>query len=216
MVRQFMLCFVLLAGLVCLAQNSQGYQNPVIPGFHPDPSICRVGDDYYLVTSSFQYFPGVPLFHSRDLAHWEQIGHCLTRQSQLPLHDANSTEGIYAPTIRYHEGTFYMTTTNVSDKGNFIVYATNPYGEWSEPVWLEQGGIDPSLYFEDGKCYLVSNPSDGIYLCEINPKTGEQLTESRCIWNGTGGRYPEGPHIYKKDGWYYLLISEGGTEYVDD
>ena len=213
MVRQFMLCFVLLVGLVCLAQNSQGYQNPVIPGFHPDPSICRVGDDYYLVTSSFQYFPGVPLFHSRDLVHWEQIGHCLTRQSQLPLHDANSTEGIYAPTIRYHEGTFYMTTTNVSDKGNFIVYATNPYGEWSEPVWLEQGGIDPSLYFEDGKCYLVSNPSDGIYLCEINPKTGEQLTESRCIWNGTGGRYPEGPHIYKKDGWYYLLISEGGTEY---
>lgn len=213
MIKRFMLCLVSLMGLACMAQSSHGYQNPVIPGFHPDPSICRVGDDYYLVTSSFQYFPGVPLFHSKDLVHWKQIGHCLTRESQLPLHDASTTGGIYAPTIRYHEGTFYITTTNVSDKGNFIVYTTDPRGEWSEPVWLKQGGIDPSLYFEDGKCYLVSNPSDGIFLCEINPKTGEQLTESRCIWNGTGGRYPEGPHIYKKDGWYYLLISEGGTEY---
>ena len=116
-------------------------------------------------------------------------------------------------TIRYNDGTFYMITTNVSDKGNFLVHTTDPRGEWSEPVWLKQGGIDPSLYFEDGKCYLVSNPGVGIYLCEINPKTGEQLNESKRIWNGTGGRHPEGPHIYKKDGWYYLLISEGGTEY---
>ena len=106
-----------------------------------------------------------------------------------------------------------MITTNVSDKGNFLVHTTDPRGEWSEPVWLKQGGIDPSLYFEDDKCYLVSNPGVGIYLCEINPKTGEQLNESKRIWNGTGGRHPEGPHIYKKDGWYYLLISEGGTEY---
>ena len=213
MLKQFMMCLGLLAGMSCLAQNTQGYQNPVIPGFHPDPSVCRAGDDYYLVNSSFQYFPGVPLFHSKDLIHWEQIGHCLTRPSQLPLHDASTWGGIYAPTIRYHEGTFYMITTNCSDKGNFLVYTTDPRGQWSEPVWLKQGGIDPSLYFEDGKCYMVSNPSDGISLCEINPKTGEQLTESKCIWTGTGGRYPEGPHIYKKDGWYYLLISEGGTEY---
>ena len=153
------------------------------------------------------------MFHSKDLINWEQIGHCLTRPSQLPLHDAGPWGGIYAPTIRYNSGTFYMITTNVSDKGNFLVHTTDPRGEWSEPVWLKQGGIDPSLYFEDGKCYLVSNPGVGIYLCEINPKTGEQLNESKRIWNGTGGRHPEGPHIYKKDGWYYLLISEGGTEY---
>ena len=199
--------FLLVSGAM-----AQGYQNPVIPGFHPDPSVCRVGDDYYLVNSSFQYFPGVPLFHSKDLVNWEQIGNCLSRESQVDLSGANSGGGIYAPTIRYHEGTYYMITTNVSHKGNFLVYTTDPRGEWSEPVWLEQGGIDPSLYFEDGKCYMVSNPGNCINLCEIDPKSGKQLTPSRRIWEGTGGRYPEGPHLYKKDGWYYLLISEGGTE----
>ena len=206
---------ILLCALACsLCETfAQGYKNPVIPGFHPDPSVCKAGDDYYLVNSSFQYFPGVPLFHSKDLVNWEQIGNCLTRESQLNLKGANGGSGIFAPTIRYHEGVFYMITTNVSGKGNFLVHTTDPKGEWSEPVWLKQGGIDPSLYFEDGKCYLVSNPGVGIYLCEINPKTGEQLNESKRIWNGTGGRHPEGPHIYKKDGWYYLLISEGGTEY---
>ena len=211
--RKMTLLLGLALSLSCFSQNQQGYQNPVIPGFHPDPSVCRVGDDFYLVNSSFQYFPGVPLFHSKDMVNWEQIGHCLTRPSQLPLHDASAWGGIYAPTIRYNDGTFYMITTNVSDKGNFIVHTTDPRGEWSEPVWVEQGGIDPSLYFEDGKCYLVSNPDNCIFLCQIDPMTGKQLTESKRIWTGTGGRYPEGPHIYKKDGWYYLLISEGGTEY---
>lgn len=105
-----------------------------------------------------------------------------------------------------------MITTNISGKGNFLVHTTDPKGEWSEPVWLEQGGIDPSLYFENGKCYMVSNPDGYINLCEIDPMTGKQLTPSQKIWNGTGGRFPEGPHLYKKDGWYYLLISEGGTE----
>ncbi len=211
--RKMMLFLGLAISLSIFSQNRQGYQNPVIPGFHPDPSVCRAGDDFYLVNSSFQYFPGVPLFHSKDLIHWEQIGHCLTRPSQLKLTNATCWGGIYAPTIRYNDGVFYMITTNVSDKGNFIVHTTDPRGEWSEPVWLKQEGIDPSLYFEGGKCYLVSNPNVGIYLCEINPMTGEQLTESKRIWNGTGGRHPEGPHLYKKDGWYYLLISEGGTEY---
>ncbi len=106
-----------------------------------------------------------------------------------------------------------MITTNVSSKGNFYVTTTDPTGEWSEPIWLEQGGIDPSFYFEDGKCYFSSIPGGGISLCEIDPKTGKQLTPTRKIWDGTGGRYPEGPHIYKKDGYYYLLIAEGGTEY---
>ena len=204
---------LLVCGVPAVAQQVRGYDNPVIPGFHPDPSVCRVGDDFYLVISSFCYFPGVPIFHSRDLVHWEQIGNCLTRASQLPLPGASAVGGIYAPTIRYADGTFYMITTNCSGMGNFLVYTDNPRGEWSEPVRIKQGGIDPSLYFEDGKCYMVSNPSGGIYLCQIEPKTGEQLTPSRRIWNGTGGRYPEAPHIYKKDGYYYLLISEGGTEY---
>ena len=189
-----------------------GYKNPVITGFNPDPSVCRVGDDYYLVTSSFEYFPGVPVYHSKDLINWEQIGHCLTRESQLPLKGVWPSGGIFAPTIRYHEGRFYMVTTLVSDKGNFYVYADDPAGEWSDPIWVNQGGIDPSLLFEDGKCYFMST-DNGIRLSEIDIKTGKKLTESKVIWNGTGGRYPEAPHIYKKDGWYYLMIAEGGTEY---
>lgn len=186
--------------------------NPILPGFHPDPSICRVGNDYYIVNSSFQYFPGVPVYHSRDLQSWQLIGNVLDRPSQLPLKGATSWQGIYAPTIRYDKGTYYMITTNVNGGGNFMVTAKNPAGPWSEPLWLEQQGIDPSLLFEDGKCYMVSNPDNMITLCEIDPATGRRLTQSRGIWQGTGGRYPEGPHLYKKDGYYYLLISEGGTE----
>ena len=201
---------VLMLGMMPVP--AQEYRNPVIPGYHPDPSVCRVGDTFYLVNSSFQYFPGVPIFQSKDMVHWQQIGNVLDRESQLPLKGASSWLGIYAPTIRYHEGTYYMITTNVGNGGNFLVTAKDPRGPWSDPVWLKQQGIDPSLYFENGKCYMVSNPGDAIWLCEINPQTGEQLTESRKLWQGDGGRYPEGPHIYKKDGYYYLLISEGGTE----
>lgn len=208
--KRLALCLLCLTSLCAMAQS--GYQNPVISGFYPDPSVCRVGNDYYLVNSTFEYFPGVPVFHSKDLIHWEQIGSCLTRPSQVNLVRCSASGGIYAPTIRYSNGTFYMVTTNVSGHGNFFVHTTNPAGEWSEPILLEQGGIDPSFIFEGGKCYMVSNPN-GITLCEIDTLTGKQLTPSKRIWNGTGGRYPEGPHIYKKDGWYYLLVSEGGTEY---
>lgn len=206
------------AGIVAgaSAETTQGYRNPVIPGFYPDPSVCRVGDDFYLVNSSFQFFPGVPIFHSKDLIHWEQIGNVLDRESQLPLKGANSWLGIYAPTIRYKDGLYYMVTTNVGNdnagRGNFFVTATDPAGPWSEPIWLDQGGIDPSFLFEDGKTYFSSNPDGAIWLCEIDPETGKQLTESRRIWGGDGGRYPEAAHIYKKDGWYYLMIAEGGTE----
>ena len=131
------------------------YTNPIIPGFHPDPSICRDGEDYYLVTSSFEYFPGVPIFHSRDLINWEQIGHCLTRKSQLELTKAGHSGGIYAPTIRYHEGRFYMITTNITGGGNFFVWTDNPKGEWSEPILIDHnGGIDPSLFVDDdGRVY---------------------------------------------------------------
>lgn len=203
--------FVCIAGLN--AQQTFGFKNPVIKGFYPDPSVCRAGEDYYLVNSTFVYWPGVPVWHSRDLVNWHQIGNCLTRDSQLKVDGQPPWGGIYAPTIRHNDGVFYMITTNTSDRGNFLVHTTDPAGEWSDPVWLSQGGIDPSLYFEDGVCYMVSNPDDGISLCTINPLTGEQLSDSKVVWRGTGGRYPEAPHIYKRGEWYYLVISEGGTEF---
>ena len=194
------------------------FRNPVILGFHPDPSIARRGEDYYLVTSSFEYFPGVPIFHSRDLVHWEQIGHVLSRDSQLPLDGCRPSGGIYAPTIRYHDGVFYMITTNVSGGGNFAVHAKDPAGPWSEPRYIDHQGIDPSLFFDDdGKVYYTGtsfeNGRQGIALFEIDPVTGRKLSGTQIIWHGTGGRYPEGPHLYKIDGWYYLMISEGGTEF---
>ncbi len=193
------------------------YSNPVISGFYPDPSICKAGDSYYLVCSSFHYFPGVPLFESRDLINWTQIGYCLTRKSQLELTGEGASGGIYAPTIRYHEGRFYMVTTNIK-MGNFYVWTEDIYGEWSEPVKVEQGGIDPSLYFEDGKAYFMSNGVsddgiEGITQCEIDIETGRKLTASRSIWQGTGGRFLEGPHLYKMNNFYYLMAAEGGTEY---
>ena len=195
------------------------FNNPIIPGFNPDPSICRVGDDFYLVTSTFEFFPGVPIYHSKNLANWEHIGYCLTRDSQLPLEGAVVSKGIYAPTIRYQDGTFFMTTTNVSTGGHFIVHTKDVYGEWSEPAYVDQGGIDPSLFWDDdGTCYFVSNGLDkdnrvSIYLCRVNPFTGEKYTETTLISYGCGGRYPEAPHIYKRNGYYYLMLAEGGTEY---
>ena len=200
------------------------YHNPILPGFHPDPSICRAGEDYFIVNSSFAYFPGVPLFHSRDLVNWRQVGHCLTRPSQLPLEHARPSGGIFAPSIRFHEGTFYMITTNVTRGGNFYVTARDPFGEWSDPVWLKQGGIDPSLLFDQGHVYMTStgfssspeNPKariPSIQQSEIDIANGNLLTEPRPIWNGTGGSFPEGPHLYHIDGWYYLMIAEGGTEF---
>lgn len=195
-------------------QKNEGYSNPVISGFHPDPSICRVEDDYYLVTSTFEFFPGVPVFHSKDLIHWDQIGYCLTRDNQLPLDKCPASGGIYAPTLRYHDGVFYMITTNVTGGGNFIVKSEDPAGEWSDPIWVETSGIDPDLYFENGKVYTCgTDGKNGIQLNEIDIKTGKKIGNTRHIWRGTGGRYAEGPHIYKKDDLYYLLISEGGTEY---
>lgn len=193
------------------------YQNPIITGYNPDPSICRVGEDYYIVNSSFEYFPGVPVYHSKNLVNWELLGYCLTEKEQLFLEDAKPSGGIFAPTIRYHEGTFFMVTTNVSGKGNFIVHTRDIEAGWSKPAWVAQGGIDPSLLFDGDKVYFVSTTSDsegaGIFLCEVNPFTGQQLTESVCISRGCGGRYPEGPHLYKWFGKYYLMLAEGGTEY---
>jgi alpha-N-arabinofuranosidase len=201
--------------------------NPILPGFYPDPSICRVNEDYYLVTSTFAYSPGVPVFHSRDLIHWNQIGNVLTREEQLPLAGAETSEGIFAPTLRYHNGTFYLITTNVTPGntlGNFIVTASDPAGPWSNPYPLGSEGIDPSLFFdEDGKCYYCGTKArregaaysgdNEIYIQELNLQTMKLVGESYPAWHGAlrGVEWPEGPHLYKKDGWYYLLISEGGT-----
>ena len=214
---------LLLMVAVFLKADAQGYQNPVIPGFYPDPSVCRVGNDYYLVNSSFEYFPGIPVWHSTDLVHWTQIGNVLNRQSQLPLKNCKPSGGIYAPTIRYHNGTFYMVVTNVTGDrvyNNFYVTATNPAGPWSEPIVVAQNGIDPSLFFdEDGKTYFISNrahkSSDprAIYQSEIDITTGKLLSEVKELWKGSGGSYVESPHMYKKDGYYYLQTAEGGTAY---
>lgn len=201
---------------------SISYRNPIIPGFYPDPSICRVGADFYLVNSSFEYFPGVPIWHSRDLVNWRQLGHVLTRRSQLDLAGTPCSDGIYAPTIRHHNGIFYMITTMVraGSYKNFYVTATDPAGEWSDPVWYDQSGIDPSLFFdEDGRVYFQSNRGmtfkmeRAIYQSLLDIRTGERLSAPRLLWRGAGGSYIESPHVYKKDGWYYLLTAEGGTSY---
>jgi xylan 1,4-beta-xylosidase len=188
--------------------------NPVIAGMHPDPSVCRVGDDYYLACSSFEYFPGVPLFHSRDLVHWEQIGNALDRPSQLSLPAATpSSGGIYAPTLRHHDGRFWLITTNVAPGGGTMVFtATDPAGPWSEPVRVPGvTGIDPDLAWDDeGQCWCTYA---GIYQVRIDPATGRSFGRPRRLWSGTpGAQAPEAPHLYRIGDHWYLLIAEGGTE----
>ena len=200
-----------------MSQNA--YTNPIIPGFHPDPSLCRSGEDYFLVTSSFEYFPGVPLFHSRDLVNWRQVGHCLTRPSQLPLTKGNwnCSLGIFAPTIREHRGRFYMITTNIGNGGNFFVWTDDPFGEWSDPVWIPKAPHsgpfdfenDPSLLFDDdGLVYLTTHRNEQ---CTIDIATGQRTSEVRTVWEGTGGGNLEGPHLYHIGDDYYLMAAEGGT-----
>ena len=215
-----LLCCCFMATLLA-AQPA--YRNPVIPGFYPDPSVCRVGDDYYLVNSSFEYFPGIPIWTSKDLVHWRQIGHVLTGKEQLPLDSCKPSNGIYAPTIRFNQGVFYVVVTLVSgNKGykNFYVTATHPAGPWSNPIVVPQSGIDPSLFWDDdGKTYFVSNRATSaaderaIYQSQIDISTGKLLSDIKQIWKGSGGSYVEGPHMYRKDGYYYLLTAEGGTAY---
>jgi len=206
---------ILLLG--CLSPKQKMFTNPVLSGFYPDPSICKVGDDFYMVNSTFEYFPGVPVHHSKDLVHWKLIGYCLDRESQLPLKQMRASGGIYAPTIRYHDGLFYMITTNVNGGGNFYVTAENPAGPWSDPVWIDPEGIDPSLLFDDdGTVYYTRHVGGGdgyIGQCILNLETGQLEGEMKKIWSGTGGPWAEGPHLYKIDSTYYLMISENGTSY---
>ena len=214
MVILWTLLLSIAMGMPAISGRAQGYSNPVLPGFHADPSVCRAGNDFYLVNSTFQYFPGVPVFHSKDLVNWEQIGNCLTRPSQVDLKGTDGNNGIYAPTIRYNKGRFYMVTTVFPSRRHFYVWADNPAGEWSEPIVIDFaiGSCDPTLFFDEGKCYFLWKEGD-IKICEIDVETGKQLGEIHHLGTGLGGRYPEGPHIYKKDGYYYLLLAEGGTEH---
>ncbi|MFC5661684.1 glycoside hydrolase family 43 protein [Kitasatospora misakiensis] len=186
--------------------------NPVIPGFHPDPSVCRVGDDYYLACSSFEYFPGIPVFHSRDLVNWTQIGNALDRPSQLHLDpDVPSSAGIYAPTLRHHDGRFWLIVTIIGGGGNMLFTATDPAGPWSDPVPLPGvPGIDPDLAWdEDGTLWCTVA---GIAQVRLDPNTGETLGEPERTWSGVGGKAPEAPHLYRIGEYWYLLIAEGGTE----
>jgi xylan 1,4-beta-xylosidase len=187
--------------------------NPVIPGFHPDPSVCRVGNDYYLVCSSFELFPGIPVFHSLDLVHWTQLGNALDRPSQLRLPTSTAASGgLYAPTLRHHDGRFHLIVTNVDDGGNLLFTAEDAAGPWSDPVRLPGvHGIDPDLAWDDdGTCWVTVA---GVSQYRIDPATGATLGPARRLWSGTpGAKAPEAPHLYRIDRYWYLLIAEGGTE----
>ncbi|NUU23123.1 MAG: family 43 glycosylhydrolase [Streptomycetaceae bacterium] len=195
--------------------------NPILPGFYPDPSICRAGDAYYVAASSFEYFPGVPVFRSTDLISWEQVGNALDRPSQLTLYrglEAGSA-GIYAPTLRHHDGLFWLVTTNAVDRadGHLIVHTADPAQGWSEPVHTKgaggPGGIDPDLAWdEDGTCHLTWTQSHRITQVPIDPMTGRLLAEPRVVWDGSGLAYCEAPHLYKRNDWWYLVVAEGGTD----
>ncbi|WP_026671309.1 glycoside hydrolase family 43 protein [Butyrivibrio sp. AD3002] len=199
-------------------------RNPIIPGFYPDPSICRVGDDFYIANSSFELCPGIPIFHSKDLAHWKQIGYAMTPENGFYT-DANLfSGGVMAPTIRYHKGTFYIINCNFGDKGNFIVTAKDPKGPWSQPHYITDiQDIDCSIFFDDDdKCYLVSPGEDkeqdnnrAFYLTPYDIENFKVCGERKKIWNSAmrGAWAPEAPHIYHVGDYYYLMIAEGGTEH---
>ncbi len=225
------IAFFLLGCFFFLSGKAQSFTNPILAGFYPDPSICRVENDYYITVSSFAYFPGLPIFHSTDLVNWKQIGHAMDRNEQLDLAGARITRGLFAPTIRYHNGTFYIICTLIDKGGNFVITAKNPAGPWTNPVWLpELDGIDPSLFFdEDGKTYITYNSIppgnkslyDGHRTIRIVSFDEEQLrvtSDNSIIVNGgvditKNPVWIEAPHIFRKDDWYYLICAEGGTAY---
>lgn len=199
---------------------------PVIPGFFPDPSVCRVGEEYVLVNSSFEYAPGIPVWSSRDLRTWTQLGNVLTRDSQFRAGTAGASRGIYAPTIRHRDGTFFVITTDVDRPGvQLVVTATDPAGPWSDPIVLPGlGGIDPDLAWDDeGACVVTYcaldealRPEGGslpvIAQARVDLESGAVFEEPRVIWRGSGLAHPEGPHLYRRGPWWYLLTAEGGTE----
>ncbi|WP_315762778.1 glycoside hydrolase family 43 protein [Sphingomonas sp. Y38-1Y] len=202
------------------------YRNPILSGYYPDPSITRVGEDYYLVLSSFTHFPGLPIFKSRDLVNWTQIGNAIDRPGQLDTSGLAVSRGVFAPDISYHDGTFYIVNTCVDCKGNFVITAKDPAGPWSDPIWLPFEGIDPSIYWEGDRAYIVNNRApneppryDGhraIWIQEYDWRAGKMVGPSTQLVNGGVdlSKKPvwiEGPHIFRKDGWYYMTAAEGGT-----
>ncbi|WP_158611013.1 glycoside hydrolase family 43 protein [Aurantiacibacter spongiae] len=204
------------------------FRNPVLPGFYPDPSIVRVGKDFYLVTSTFGWFPGLPIFHSTDLVNWKLIGHAIDRPGMVDLgHSRLVADGLYAPAIDYRNGLFVIFNTCVRCGGNFFVTARDPAGPWSDPIWVDIGGIDPSLFVdEDGQAWVINNdapPGDPLYeghraiwIQPIDLASGEVTGERTLLVNGgtdlsTQPVWAEGPHIYRMGGWYYLSVAEGGT-----
>lgn len=202
--------------------------NPIIKGFYPDPSMIRVDDDFYIVNSSFEYFPAIPIWHTKDFKHMKQIGHAISRQDQgLDLSDVNPSGGVQAATMRYHKGIYYIVSTVITSKWpaydqHFIVYAKDPKGPWSKVHYIQNAeGIDASLFFDDDDtCYFLANrqisgQEDGnkteIWMSRFNIQTFQLEGNKYPLWQGTGGVFPEGPRMYKKDGMYYILIAEGGT-----
>jgi len=210
--------------------DGESFYNPIRPGFYPDPTICRRGNDYFLVNSTFSYFPGLPIFHSRDLVNWRQIGNVINRTSQVSFAGLGTSAGLYAPAIAYneHNKMFYLVCTNIGKGGNFVVKTDDPFkGNWSDPVWLGFNGIDPSIFFDkDGRGYIVNNgdpqmPSrynghKAAWLQEFDPKTDKMVGPRKVLRDG-GFRpqdnpiWIEGPHIYNIRGKYYLMTAEGGT-----
>jgi alpha-N-arabinofuranosidase len=199
------------------------FRNPVLPGSYPDPSVCRVGEDFYLVTSSFAYYPGIPLFHSRDLVGWRQLTHVLNRPGQLPLAGLDVSDGIWAPTIRHHDGTFYVVSTLARNRRGsltFVVTSADPAGPWSDPIPLEADGIDPSLFFDDdGRCWFTgcrdaaSGGPGEVWLRELDLDRLKLVGPTHVLWQGAvRGAWVEAPHLYKRDGRYHLIAAEGGTE----
>ena len=189
------------------------YQNPVLRGFHPDPSICKVGDTYYLVTSTFEFLPGLPVYQSKNLLNWQLVSHVIDKSTanHYPYGNLKNSLGAFAPTIRFHDGVFYIVCAFVP-KGTFIVKTRNPSQGWSQPIWIKEGmGIDPSLTFLNDKCYLQITEAGKIMQFLLDPDTGRILSEEKIISCGTGGRDPEGPHIYYQFGKFWLLLAEGGT-----
>lgn len=192
------------------------YRNPVRAGFFPDPSICRVGDDYYMVNSSFIFFPCIPISHSKDLIHWEIIGHAITNPDWAYLDELEGGRGYWAPDISFYEGRFYITVTyRLNDVGpvyrrQIVVSSERPEGPYSEPVFIDEDGIDPSIFNDDdGKRYMLLNRGARIF--ELSKDATKKISEPQLLFYGDNKRAPEGPHIYKKDGYYYLLQAEGGT-----
>lgn len=198
----------------------QASTTPVVSGFHPDPSVCRVGDTYYLVNSSFEFAPGVPIRRSTDLVDWELIGNVLSGPEHFVAGSAGPNGGVFAPTVRHHDGRFWMITTNVSGgrPGQLVTSAVDPSGPWAPArTILGLAGIDPDLAWDDdGRCFVTYCSSDpalpGIAQATVDLDTAALTSEPRVIWSGTGMQHPEGPHLYRRGAWWYLLIAEGGTE----